>query len=98
VKSNLDYIITRRGYYALCKKVVSWDAALLWIGGHKNCPHCRCDANFDNKYINAQKPDVIKKKQKKQKKIVNGANRITNKYQSQQYQKNIKAQFKNGRY
>jgi hypothetical protein len=88
-----------------CKKVVSWDAATFWISGHKNCPHCRCDANLDKKYINIQKPNVTKKEKKQRRTIFNdniesimgnninhNNNRFTNKYQSQQYQKNIKTQ------
>lgn len=47
-----------------CNKVISWDAASLWISSHKKCPHCRCDAVLDTKYINGEKPVEPKLKEK----------------------------------
>ena len=77
--NNTDCIITYIGieknstYWECdtCNKVVCWDAAALWIGSHKNCPHCRCDATLDTKYINGEKPPEPKKEKKKRSKKIN---------------------------
>jgi len=39
-----------------CTKVVSWEAAGLWIGQHKTCPHCRQVAGLDTKFVNGLQP------------------------------------------
>ena len=35
-----------------CNKVVTWEAAEIWISQHKTCPHCRQSVGLDTKYVN----------------------------------------------
>lgn len=103
-------IIEANGVYwecDTCNKVVCWEAAEHWISGHKNCPHCRCDATLDKKYINATEPVVKSKNTKKKRRLIfnrdntglNTTDNTTNtwRHQSKQYQNNIKTQTRNGR-
>jgi hypothetical protein len=78
----ITYIVieTNAAYWECdtCNKVVTWDAASLWISGHKNCPHCRCDSTLDKKHINAQTPDVKKREKNRSKKLTFTGNNTVN--------------------
>jgi hypothetical protein len=39
-----------------CNKVVTWEAAEIWISQHKTCPYCRQSAGLDAMYVNGYEP------------------------------------------